>query len=90
METPPTNRKKVWLLVFCAVSFVACIFYVPHKVLGYKDKPTGDTKYLSVFQTEVDSYYRYKLQVDYPAIIFRELVIAIGCVGGYALSTLKK
>lgn len=89
MDNPQSRLKKIWVLVFCCISLVACVFFVPHKVLGYKDKPTGDTEYLSVFQNEMGAY-RYKRQVDYPAMIFREIVFAIGCVGGYTFSLLRK
>ena len=89
MSTSSTNWKKVWILVFCVITVIASLFYVPHKV-SYGGKFTGDTKYLSFFQTEVDSNYKFKLQVDYSAMIFREVVIAVACVGGYVFSTLKK
>lgn len=90
MDTSLVKLKKVWIIVFCFISLITCLFFVPHKVLGYKDRPTGDTEYLSVFQTKMDSHYRYKLQIDYPAMIFRELVIAVGCIGGYTLATMMK
>lgn len=90
MPNSESDWKKFWILVFCVLSLVTCIFFVPHNVLGYKDKPTGDVEYMSIFQTEVDYNRRYKLRVDYSAIVFRELVIAVFCIGGYTFFTMKK
>lgn len=90
MLDPNVNWKKVWVLVFCSLSLFTCLFFVPYNVLGYKDKPTGDVEYMSAFHTEVDYHYKYKLQVDYQAVAFRELIILLACAGGYSFSTMRK
>lgn len=47
-------------------------------------------EYMSAFHTEVAFHYRYKLQVDYQAVAFRELIILLACAGGYSFSTMRK
>ena len=81
--------KKIWIVIFCVASLVACLFYVPNLKIDYKGEVTGETFYSTAFE-EKQGYLFKNSQVDYQAMLFRELVILIACLGGYTVSTMLK
>ena len=81
------NLRKIWILIFCAVSLVACIFFVPYTVYGYKDHPTGEIVYINALSKQSDYFWKNHY-INYSSMAFRELLILVGCFGGYTLTTM--
>ena len=83
-------RKNFWLLVFCVVSLTTCIFYVPYNMVrsenpGFIIKTAHDT----IFDIP-ENFNPRTTHIDYQAILFREMLILIGCCAVYTVSTIIK
>lgn len=92
MDTPKINWGKIWLLIFCVGSLISCIFFAPYDiwVLG---KHQYEKVYGSVLWEPRNDYLTKSVrraELDYEMLAIREVVMAVVCVGGYALSTMKK
>lgn len=84
------GEKNFWALIFCVVSLVTCIFYVPYNLVG-ANKPNVIHK--TAHATIFDAPKNFKPQltkIDYEAIEFREVLILLGCCAGYTASTIIK
>ena len=84
------NQKNFWALIFCVVSLVMCLFYVPYNLV----KPSNPeivfkTSHATIFEVPEDFNPRVT-KIDYQSIAFREFLILIGCCAGYAVSTVMK
>lgn len=88
-NTMQKDWKKLWIVIFCVVSLIACLFYVPNLKKNTKGEVTGESFYSSVFEDK-SGYKFQRSQVDYQAMLFREVVILIACYGGYNISTMLK
>lgn len=84
-----SGSKKFWILIFCVLSLIACLFFVPSNKIDYKGNITGEIFYSTVFENKETSYKFARSRVDYSAIIFREAVICVACIAGYTLSKMK-
>lgn len=78
-KSTDSDSKKFWTLVFCVLSLIACLFFVPSNKIDSKGKVTGETFYSTVFENKETSYRFAHSRVDYSAIIFREGVIFVAC-----------
>lgn len=84
------DLKSLWILVFCGVSLLGCIFYVPYNLV-HPDRPgvVAKTAHSTIF--EVPEKFKPQLtKVDYGALAFREGVLLIACIAGYTISTIVK
>ena len=82
------NQKNVWILIFCVVSFVSCILYVPYNLVRL-DNPNFiyKTAHGTIFEIPED-FRPQNTRIDYQAMVFREFLILIGCCTGYTVSTM--
>ena len=82
--------KNFWILIFCVVSLVTCVIYVPYNLV----RPSNpDIAIKSAHATIFDIPKDFKPQftkIDYQAIVFREVLILLGCCVGYLGSTMIK
>lgn len=83
---------KIWLLIFCFGSLISCVFFAPYDiwVLG---KHQYEKVYGSVLWEPPNDYLVKsvrKVEINYKMLAIREAIMAVFCVGGYALSTMKK
>ena len=82
------SQKNLWAFVFCVVSLVMCIFYVPYnRVKSSNPEIIIETTHATIF--EVPKNFNPRLtKIDYQAIAFREVLILLGCCAGYTVSTI--
>lgn len=84
------DGKNFWIFIFCIVSFVMSIFYVPYNLV----KPNNPaivlkTAHATIF--EMPKNFKSQItKIDYGAITFREILILLGCCAGYTASTIIK
>ena len=82
--------KNFWLLIFCLVSLVTCIFYVPYNMV-HSQKPEFVIKNAHGTIFEIPKDFRLPVtKIDYQAIAFREILILIACCAGYTISIVIK
>ena len=84
------GEKNFWLLIFCVVSLVTCVAYVPYNLV----KPSNPvvilkTAHATIFDAPKD-FKPQLTKIDYEAIAFREVLILLGCCAGYTASTIIK
>ena len=84
------GEKNFWLLIFCVVSLVTCVAYVPYNLV----KPSNPvvilkTAHATIFDAPKD-FKPQLMKIDYEAIAFREVLILLGCCAGYTASTIIK
>ena len=89
LQTMQKDWKKIWIVIFCIVSLIACLFYVPNLKKNIKGEVTGESFYSSVFEDK-NGYKFQRSQVDYQAMLFREVIILFACYGGYTFSIMLK
>ena len=84
------DLKSLWILVFCVVSLLGCIFYVPYNLV-HPDRPgvVAKTAHSTIFEVPED-FLPAITKVDYGALAFREGVLLIICFAGYTVSTIVK
>lgn len=77
------DDKNFWAFVFCVISFVTCILYVPYNETNANHP---NVIYKSMHNTIFDMPKGFNpkiTRIDYEAIAFREVLILIGCCAGY-------
>ncbi len=82
------NQKNVWILTFCVISFVSCIFYVPYNLVRL-DNPNFiyKTAHGTIFEIPKD-FRPQNTRIDYQVMAFREFLILMSCCAGYTASTM--
>ena len=83
------GEKNFWLLIFCIVSLVTCVAYVPYKMVHSEKNITIKTAHATIFDAPKD-FKPQLTKIDYEAIAFREVLILLGCCAGYTASTIIK
>ena len=84
------DMKKFWILLFCIISFMTCVFYVPYNLVNSSNPDIiRETAHATIFEVPKDFIPRFT-KIDYQAIAFRELLILFGCCAGYTASTIIK
>lgn len=84
------GEKNFWLLIFCVVSLVTCVVYVPYNLVKPSNPVvTLKTAHATIFDAPKD-FKPQLTKIDYEAIAFREVLILLGCCAGYTASTIIK
>lgn len=80
--------KNFWELIFCVVSLVTCVVYLPYNQIS-SDNPavTIKTAHATIFDTPKNFNPRLT-KIDYEAVAFREVLMLIACCAGYTVSTI--
>lgn len=74
--------KNFWLLIFCVVSLVTCLVYVPYNLISSNNAAVAiKTAHSTIFEPPKDFNPRLT-KIDYEAITFREVLILLGCCAG--------
>lgn len=78
--------KNFWILIFCIISLIVCIFYVPYETRNNN----GEGKFVGhAIVFEMPKKYQTKpTHLNYEEIIFRECIILASCGTGYLISTM--
>lgn len=81
--------KKIWILIFCLISLLLCTFYVPYNAIKPDKNIIVKSDYSTLF-TPPKGFNPKVTHIDYQSMMFRELLILIGCGAGYILTTMIK
>lgn len=82
------NQKNFWASVFCVVSLVMCIFYVPYNLVKSSNPEIViETAHATIFEVP-KNFNPQVTKMDYQSIAFREVLILLGCCAGYTVSTI--
>ncbi len=83
------DGKNFWIFIFCIVSFVMSIFYVPYIIVHPAKNAIIKTAHATILNMPENFNPRFT-HIDYQAIVFREILILLGCCAGYTASTIIK
>lgn len=84
------GMKNFWVLIFCVVTLVTCVTYVPYNQISPGNPAiTLKTAHATIFDAPKDFKPQFT-KIDYEAVAFREVLMLITCCAGYTVSTIIK
>ena len=81
-----SDSRKLWISIFCAISFLVCVFYTPYE--QFRNNVWYPVEKSSTIFESPSGYYRTR--IDYSGIVFREFIIAVSCIAGYSATLILK
>lgn len=85
------GMKNFWFLIFCIISLMTCIFYVPYYSMNQFDQSKISQKAYGKIYKLPKGFYKPELtRINYEEIVYREVLILLGCCAGYTASTIIK